>query len=89
MKIYEQWNHRLPKAFKAGDRSVMNNFCLISIVSNFSKVFETVLFNRIYPLVRSLTVPIQYDFMSNRSTETNNLFVIMQHLSETHKGQWM
>lgn len=72
---------RIVPVFKSGDRSEINNYRPISILSNFSKIFEIVLYDRIYPAVRNLIAFSQHGFMSRRSTETN-LLLITQHLAE-------
>lgn len=79
----EVWKRaRVCPVFKAGDPASLSNYRPVSILSNFSKVFEIILYNRIYPLLRSKITPMQHGFMSNRSTATN-LTVFTQFVSET------
>lgn len=66
--------------FKSGDRALVDNYRAISILSNFSKVFEIILYDRIYLSVRNQISPDQHGFMSNRSTVTN-LAVFSQYVS--------
>ena len=40
---------RICPVFKSGDKSLVNNYRPISILNNFSKLFEHVVFNQIYP----------------------------------------
>lgn len=67
--------------FKKGDKHNITNYRPIAIISNFSKVFEMVLYGRLYcHIAPSLTVN-QHGFVEGRSTVTN-LFCITQYLSE-------
>lgn len=74
--------------FKNGDKSHIINYRSISILSNFSKLFEVVLYNRIYPSVHNLISQSQHGFMCHRSTVTN-LAVISQYVSNIvdNRGQ--
>lgn len=78
----EKWKiARICPVFKKGDRSNLCNYRPISILCNFSKVFERVLYSSIYYNVRSYISPNQHGFMSGRSTVTN-LSTITQYLAE-------
>jgi hypothetical protein len=58
--------------FKYGDRSlIINNYRPITILSNFSKLFEFVLYRFIYSNVRYHISESQHGFVSLRSTITN------------------
>ena len=57
--------------FKAGVSSIISNYRAIAILSNFAKVFEIVLYNRIYLPVSKRISLCQHGFMSHRSTVTN------------------
>lgn len=74
--------------FKSGDKSHVANYRSISILSNFSKLLEIVLYNRIYPLVRNSISPSQHGFMCHRST-VSNLAVLLQYVSNVldNRGQ--
>nr|CAI5827926.1 unnamed protein product [Callosobruchus analis] len=66
---------------KTGDFSEIENYRPISIICNFSKLFEIILYNTIYtPLKRSITVS-QHGFVTERSTVTN-LACLTQFISE-------
>ncbi|XP_045463755.1 uncharacterized protein LOC123673311 [Harmonia axyridis] len=56
---------------KKGDSSIISNYGPISILCNFSKLFEIILFNAIYPRVRSSVAAEQHGFMKKRSCSTN------------------
>uniref|UniRef100_A0A1Y1KS26 Reverse transcriptase domain-containing protein n=1 Tax=Photinus pyralis TaxID=7054 RepID=A0A1Y1KS26_PHOPY len=56
---------------KTGKQSDIANYRPISILCAFSKVFEMVLYDFIYPLVRNYISPHQHGFMRHRSTTTN------------------
>lgn len=62
---------KLCPIFKSGDLSKIDNYRGISILSNFAKVFEIVLYNRIYPSTKYILSPYQHGFVSNRSTVSN------------------
>lgn len=68
--------------FKKGDKADVSNYRPISLLSNFSKVFEILIYNRILPSVKSMLSPYQHGFTPGRSTVTN-LACISQFLSET------
>jgi hypothetical protein len=74
--------------FKSGDRSDVTNYRPISLICNFSKVFEHVLHSLVYPHVSHMIIDSQHGFMKGRSTVTN-LAVISQYLCEIvdRKGQ--
>ncbi|KAK9869116.1 hypothetical protein WA026_002874 [Henosepilachna vigintioctopunctata] len=56
---------------KKGDSSHIGNYRSISILSNFSKLFEIILFNSIYPKIRNSIAIEQHGFMTRRSCTTN------------------
>ena len=66
--------------FKAGDPANVNNYRQISILSNFAKVFEMILYNHIYLSTKTMISPYQHGFMANRSTITN-LVLFTQNVS--------
>lgn len=72
---------RITPIHKKGDRSEVSNYRPVSVLSNFSKVFEMVLFSRIYPQVKSSLSECQHGFVRGRSTATN-LVNMTQYISE-------
>jgi hypothetical protein len=68
--------------FKNGDRSIIDNYRPISILSNFSKIFEIVLYSYIYPYITNFISPHQHGFLKKRSTVTN-LACFSQYVSES------
>lgn len=74
--------------FKNGDLALICNYRAISLLCNFAKVFEIVLYNRIYLSTKLLISPFQHGFMENRSTVTN-LVIFTQFVSDIldEKGQ--
>jgi hypothetical protein len=62
---------RVCPIFKSGDRSLINNYRPVTILSNFSKLFESVLYRFIYSNVKCHISESQHGFVSSRSTITN------------------
>ena len=58
---------------KSGDRSKIANYRPISILPKLSLVFERLLFNALYPLIRPKISPSQHGFLKKRSTITQLL----------------
>ena len=79
---------RITPIFKKGDKSDVNNYRPISILSNFAKVFELVIYRNILCNVRSHLSTHQHGFIPGRSTVTN-LATLTQYLSEIldNRGQ--
>lgn len=67
--------------FKNGDYTCVANYRCITILSNFAKVFEIVLYNRICPSVRQQISLSQHGFISKRST-ISNLTIFTQYISD-------
>lgn len=57
--------------FKAGDRNDVSNYRPIAIVSNFSKIFDTILAKNLYSHVSTIISDKQHGFVQARSTATN------------------
>lgn len=74
--------------FKRGDKTNIRNYRPIAILSNFSKIFEHLIYNTIYCHVKKYISPQQHGFFQGRST-TTNLATISQHLCEVldNRGQ--
>ena len=66
---------------KKGDPSELRNYRPISLLCNFSKAFESILFQHIYRHVKSYISPLQHGFMQQRSTVTN-LSCFTQYVAE-------
>jgi hypothetical protein len=62
---------RLCPIFKNGDKSDITNYRPIAIINNFAKIFEFILFERIYHHISSKISVNQHGFMARRSTVTN------------------
>jgi hypothetical protein len=67
---------------KAKDRSVIENYRPISIINNFAKIFESLIFDQLYFALSKLISPSQHGFMRGRST-TTNLFCATQIISDS------
>ena len=83
----ERWKiARVIPIFKKGSSQLLNNYRPISILSNFSKVMEQVLYKPIYYSVRPYISPYQHGFVKGRSTITN-LSVLSQTLAQEIDNQ--
>jgi Reverse transcriptase (RNA-dependent DNA polymerase) len=67
--------------FKKGNKLDISNFRPITIICNFSKIFEIVLNRFLSTHVNSLMSPYQHGFIRGRSTVTN-LATITQYIAE-------
>ena len=71
---------RICPVLKSGESSNIRNYRPISILSNFAKIFESVIYSSIYPCVKNLLSVKQHGFIRGRST-ISNLTCITQYLS--------
>ena len=62
---------KISPILKSGDNTCIKNYRPISLMSVFSKVFEIVLHNMLFPLLKSIIVSNQHGFYPGRSTLTN------------------
>ena len=72
---------RVCPVFKNGDKFDINNYRPIAILSNFAKLFESILSNVIYAHVVNLISNDQHGFIKGKSTSTN-LFEFTQLVSQ-------
>ncbi|EFA13487.1 putative RNA-directed DNA polymerase from transposon BS-like Protein [Tribolium castaneum] len=74
--------------FKTGDITQIQNYRPISILCNFSKVFESIIYDRIFSSVKRFISPSQHGFVEKRSTVTH-LACFTQFISDAldRKGQ--
>ena len=56
---------------KKGDKTNIGNYRPISLLCNFSKIFETIVYKHIYSGVKMYISPLQHGFIDRRSTITN------------------
>lgn len=59
--------------YKSGKRSDVCNYRPISILAAASKVFERIVFNKVFDHVKTFITPVQHGFITARSTLTNLL----------------
>ena len=79
----ERWKlSKIRPVFKKGDKTLISNYRPITIISNFSKVFEHLLYQRVYAFFETKLVEHQHGFVAGRSTVTN-LFTITQFISQS------
>lgn len=64
--------HIIP-IYKSGDKSICDNYRPISILSTFSKLFESIIYDSIYAHVKNKLSDSQHGFIKNRSTLSNLL----------------
>lgn len=77
-----QWKEsKVCPIFKSGDKHNISNYRPISILSNFAKLLEIILYSKIYPTVRNTLSCNQHGFLDRRSSATN-LMVLTQYISE-------
>lgn len=56
---------------KKGDTSQVSNYRPISLLCNFSKIFEIILYSKLFPYVRNQIACEQHGFVNGRSCVTN------------------
>ena len=82
----ERWRiSRICPVFKKGDKDDIANYRPIAIISNFAKVFESVIYSTLLHSVRPYISPAQHGFLPKRSTVTN-LAIISQEIAEVIDG---
>lgn len=62
---------RVVPVFKKGAKNYIENYRPISIISNFAKLFENVIYSCAYNNIRPFISPHQHGFVRGRSTVTN------------------
>ena len=72
--------------FKAGDRTDASNYRPISLLPLFSKVFEKVIYNKVFNHIKPFIDENQHGFVSGRSTATNLLSYTQYISSIVDKG---
>lgn len=72
---------RICPILKSGDPCIVINYRPISILCNFAKLFEMLLYDRIYLSVKCYLSTNQHGFMNGRST-TTNLIQFGQYVSQ-------
>ena len=65
--------------FKSRNRSLIENYRLITKISFFSKMFKSIIASKMCFLIKTVIIPEQHGFMSGRST-TTNLMVLEEFL---------
>ena len=67
--VPQEWKtHIIIPIHKSNDRSLVNNYRPISLLSNISKVLERLIFNNISKFVFQSISPVQFGFIQGRST---------------------
>lgn len=68
--------------YKKDDRAEITNYRPVSLICNFSKVLEFLLYDKIFPAVKDQIVSQQHGFFKGRSTVTN-LLEVSQYIAES------
>ena len=69
-----RWNHAfVTPVLKKGNKHYVTNYRAISLLSIFSKVFEKLIYKRLYQHISNSIAPQQHGFVCRRSTVTNLL----------------
>ena len=79
---------KVTPVFKKGDPFILSNYRPISILSNFAKIFDQLIYQQLLPNIKPYISTAQHGFLSGRST-TTNLLNIVQTISEVieNRGQ--
>ena len=72
---------RIVPIHKTGRRSEIGNYRPITLINNFAKILEIVLYSQTYPHIVSRLTPQQHGFVKGKSTVTN-LFIKTQYLAD-------
>ena len=77
--------------FKEGDRSQLSNYRPISLIPIFSKIFERIVYNRLFKHMKNhnLFYKKQYGFQKNCSTEHAILELVKQITNSFNKNNYM
>ena len=67
---------------KSGDKSLVNNYRPISLLSNTSKILGQLIYNKIIHHISSFLTPQQFGFLKNRST-VQQLLVLFDTIMST------
>ena len=62
---------RVVPVHKSGDKATIKNYRPISILPVFSKIFERLIFDRLFSQISQYVSPLQHGFVPRRSTTTN------------------
>ena len=55
--------HVITPLHKSGDKSLVNNYCPISLLSNTSKVLEQLIYNKVIHHISNFLTPKQFGFL--------------------------
>ena len=74
--------------FKAGDRSCASNYRPITLISNIAKIFEKIIYNRLYAFLNACKIisDKQYGFVKNRETTNALSYLTNISYSNLNKG---
>lgn len=76
---------RVVPIHKSGDKSRVDNYRPVSILSSSAKVFEQILYKYIYNQVASILTPHQHGFVKSKSTVTN-LLILTNFIADNNKS---
>ena len=84
--IPSNWRiHVITPVHKSGDKSQVNNYHPISLLSNTSKILEQLIYNKVIHHISSFLTPQQFGFLKNRSTVQQLLVLFDVILNTDHQ----
>ena len=79
--------HLIKPLFKSGDRSLVQNYRLISLLCVTSKILEKIVFNHFLQFVQDKISQYQFGFMLHRSTLQKLLILLHSIVESSQKSQ--
>ena len=81
-RIPQEWKTQIIiPIYKSNDRSLVNNYRPVSLLSNISKVFERLIYNNVSEHVLRTISSVQFGFIQGRST-TQHLLLFLNYIYE-------
>ena len=74
--------HIIVPVYKSGDRSNIQNYRPISLLSYISKVLERIIYNKIISFVSHQITPYQFEALKGRST-CQQLLILLDHITNS------
>ena len=82
-KFPDEWKKsKIVPVFKSGDKFCIENYRPVSLINNFGKVFEFIIYKQLFSQLKCYFNEVQHGFFPGRSTVTN-LCAITQYISKS------